>query len=303
MRALRLTSPRTASIVQTALPAPAADEVLVKVEACGICGSDLNAWRGVQGVDYPLPAGAPGHEIWGEIAETGQPVTGLAWNGLAEFTVARRDHLVHLEPPFDGLPLLGEPLACAANVLRRAAIRPGERFAVLGFGYLAALIVQLAAPDARWIAISRRADSRTLALRLGAEAAYDFDQIPGDLWDSFPVVIEAAGVQQTLDFGTWLTAYGGRLVIAGYHADGPRSINMQSWNWKGIDVINAHERQADVSMAGMREGLRCLVERRLDVSSLLTHAFSLEQAAAAFEAAEARPPGFVKALIRPCPCP
>ncbi|MBV9173095.1 MAG: zinc-binding dehydrogenase [Chloroflexi bacterium] len=299
MRAIRLEAQRSASRVVVPRPEPSEGEVVVRVKACGICGSDLNAWRGVQGIDYPLPAGAPGHEIWGEIADTRQPVTGLAWNGLAEFTVARREHLLSLVSPFDRVPLLGEPLACAMNVLRRSAIPSGHRLAIVGFGYLAALIAQLLPPGVGWIAVSRRPDSRALAQRLGADAVYDFDKIPQELWDSFPVVIEAAGVQQTLDFSTWLTAYSGRLVIAGYHADGPRSVNMQSWNWKGIDVVNAHERQPTVYMEALREGLCLINQRGLDLSTLLTHTFGMEDAQRAFELAEARPDGFVKAVVRP----
>ena len=55
-------------------------------------------------------------------------------------------------------------------------------------------------------------------------------------------VIEAVGKQWPLDLAGELTAEGGRLVIAGYHQDGPRQVNMQLWNWRGLDVINAHER-------------------------------------------------------------
>jgi len=54
-------------------------------------------------------------------------------------------------------------------------------------------------------------------------------------------VIEAAGQQWPLDLATELTRERGRLIIAGYHQDGPRQINMQLWNWRGLDVINAHE--------------------------------------------------------------
>ena len=55
-------------------------------------------------------------------------------------------------------------------------------------------------------------------------------------------VIEAVGKQWPLDLAAELTAERGRLVIAGYHQDGPRQVNMQLWNWRGLDVINAHER-------------------------------------------------------------
>jgi threonine dehydrogenase-like Zn-dependent dehydrogenase len=299
MRAARLVGPGQLEIVEVADPTPGPDEVLVRVRACGVCASDLNAWRGVPGIDYPLPPGAPGHETWGDVVSagpgvhhlaSGQRVTGLVWNGLAELAVARADYLAAIDRP-----LLGEPLACAMNVVRRAA--PVDHVAFVGFGYLAALCAQLLPAGTRWLALSRRDESRALALRLGAERAYSFDAVPSELWDSVPVVIEAAGVQATLDFATWLTAYGGRLVIAGYHADGPRTVNMQSWNWKGIDVVNAHERQPEVSVRALSDGLQLVTERHLDLAALQTHEFALDDAAAAFQTAEARPAGFVKAVV------
>jgi threonine dehydrogenase-like Zn-dependent dehydrogenase len=219
------------------------------------------------------------------------------WNGLAELGVGRAEDLV---PVSGDTIVLGEPLACAMNVVRRSGVGSRDRVAVVGFGYLAALVVQLLPTDIEgWIAVSRREDSRSLALRLGAEAAYDFSNVPTHAWDSFGVVIEAGGVQQTLDFATWLTAYGGRLVIAGYHADGPRTVNVQSWNWKGIDVINAHERAPTVYVRALREALALVAARQIDLASLHTHAWRLEQAAEAFHFAEQRPPGFVKGIVQP----
>jgi threonine dehydrogenase-like Zn-dependent dehydrogenase len=308
VRALSLRGPRDARVVEADPPVPGPGEVLVRIRACGVCGSDLNAWRGVPGIEYPMPPGAPGHEIWGEVVglgpdvtrpRIGETVTGLLWNGFAELGVARAENLVVVPTVLRAAPVLGEPLACAMNVLRRSGLSPEGRFAIVGFGYLAALIVQLFGGAAQWIAISRRADSRELALRLGAAASYGFENVPSDAWDSFPVVIEAAGVQQTLDYTTWLVAYGGRLVIAGYHADGPRTVNMQSWNWKGIDVINAHERQPAVYVDALRRAFDRLAERPLDLSLLHTHTFDLDHVSEAFGMAESRPAGFVKALVRP----
>jgi threonine dehydrogenase-like Zn-dependent dehydrogenase len=300
MRAVRLIGPRELQLVTVPEPRPGQGEVLVRLRACGICASDLNAWRGVPGIEFPLAAGAPGHETWGEVVqigpgvdalEPGQCVTGLLGNGLAEFGVARAEHLVALDAP-----LLGEPLACALNVLRRAG--QADMVAFVGFGYLAALCAQLLPGGTRWIAFARRADARALAQRLGAAAVYSFENVPAEVWDSAPVVIEAAGVQQTLDFATWLTAYGGRLVIAGYHADGPRTVNMQSWNWKGIDVINAHDRDPQVFVDALRDGLHLVAERGLELGGLTTHEFGLADAADAFSAAEHHPPGFIKSVIR-----
>ncbi len=311
MRAMCVTGPGQATIRDVADLTPDAGQVLVRIGACGVCASDLNAWRGVAGVEYPLAAGSPGHEAWGTIVAlgdgldrhplaVGDTVTGLMWNGFAEFCLADAEHLIALPPDLTAAPFLGEPLACAINVVRRAAVRPGDRLAIVGFGYLAALIVQVLPRDhGGWIAIARRADSRALALSLGAEAVFDFADVPAHLWDSFPIVVEASGVQPTLDYATWLTGYGGRLVIAGYHADGPRVVNMQTWNWKGIDVVNAHERQAAVYLSALRAGLDLVSTRALNLGGLITHVFALDEAADAFAIGQTRPAGFVKAIVRP----
>jgi threonine dehydrogenase-like Zn-dependent dehydrogenase len=271
-----------------------------------VCGSDLNAWRGAPGVDYPLQPGQPGHEVWGEVAalgegvqglQVGQTATGMAQNGYAEYVVTRAEDRVPLAVQQE--PLLGEPLACAANIVRRAAVQPNDALAVVGFSYLTALVIQLMSPHQPWIAISRRPDSRALAVELGASATYAFEDVPQTAWDSFQVVIEGAGVQQTLDYAGWLVAYGGRLVIAGYHADGPRSVNLQTWNWKGIDVVNAHERQPEVYRRGLLQGLEVVQRRQLQLSRLVTHAWPLDQAVEAFTALEQRPPGFIKGIVEP----
>ena len=214
MHAARLSAPRTVELVRADPPVPGEGEALVKVLACGVCGSDLNAWRGVPGIEYPLPDGAPGHEVWGELAalgpatsaptlRVGASVTGLVRRGYAGYAPARADELVAVPSELGDGILLGEPLACAANVVRRARVEAGDRVAFVGFGYIAALVARLLFPDGgAWVAISRRAESRDLAARLGAVATYGLESVPGELWDSFPVVIEAAGVQQAPDYAT-----------------------------------------------------------------------------------------------------
>ena len=110
-------------------------------------------------------------------------------------------------------------------------------------------------------------------------------------------MIEAVGTQQSLDHATELTSERGRLVIAGYHQDGPRQINMQLWNWRGLDVINAHERDPLVYAEGMREAIAAAQSGLIDPQPLFTHTFKLEELAQAFETVERSPEGFVKALI------
>jgi NADPH:quinone reductase len=114
-----------------------------------------------------------------------------------------------------------------------------------------------------------------------------------------PCVIEAAGEQETLDLANELVAVRGRLVIAGYHQDSPRRVNMQLWNWRGIDVINAHERDARSYVGGMKAAADRVAQGALATESLYTHRFPLENISAAFAALEERPEGFLKAWIQP----
>jgi threonine dehydrogenase-like Zn-dependent dehydrogenase len=111
-------------------------------------------------------------------------------------------------------------------------------------------------------------------------------------------VIEAVGKQWPLDLAAELTAERARLIIAGYHQDGPRQVNMQLWNWRGLDVVNAHERDPKVYMQGMRAAVEAVINGEINPGALYTHTFPLEGLADALEMMRARPVGFVKAMIK-----
>jgi NADPH2:quinone reductase len=112
-------------------------------------------------------------------------------------------------------------------------------------------------------------------------------------------VIETAGTQSALDAASRLVATGGRLVIAGFHQDGPRTVDLQSWNWRGLDVVNAHERDPRRAVEGIREAVGLAATGELDVSTLVSHVFALDDLDAAVRAAAERGPGFVKAVVCP----
>jgi threonine dehydrogenase-like Zn-dependent dehydrogenase len=111
------------------------------------------------------------------------------------------------------------------------------------------------------------------------------------------VVIEAVGKAWPLDLAAELTRERGRLVIAGYHQDGPRQINMQLWNWRGLDVVNAHERDPAVYAQGVREAVEAVGAGQLNLRDLVTHAYPLEQLDQALDATRDRPDGFLKAVV------
>jgi len=151
-------------------------------------------------------------------------------------------------------------------------------------------------------AISRRRSSLALAEKFGASVTIETARARETIkfltqQRGCDCVIEAAGTQASLDLATELTSERGRLVIAGYHQDGPRTVDMQTWNWRGLDVINAHEREPQVYVAGMRGAIEAIEAGVMNPLPLYTHKFSLAELPRAFETIAECPEGFVKALI------
>lgn len=289
-RSAVVTAPGRVEVRPSAVPEPGPGEVLLRLEGCGVCGSNVPVWEGRPWFEYPLEPGAPGHEGWGRVAAVGagvderllgRRVAALSYRAFAGHDVAPAEHVVELPSELEGTPFPGEALACAVNVFGRSDVRAGQTVAVVGVGFLGSLLVQLAGAAGAEVVEVRR-DTPVDAYRERCER-----------------VLEAAGAQAALDTASRLVAAGGRLVIAGYHQDGPRTVDLQSWNWRGLDVVNAHERDPAVYAAGMREAVAAVLDGRIELEPLLTHRFPLERLGDALEAARARPPGFVKAWVEP----
>ena len=315
MRAAVLRQPGEIVVEELPLPEPAAGQVRLRLEGCGVCASNLEPFEGKPWFHYPFAPGAPGHEGWGVIDAVGanvhqwkggERVATISQRAYATHDLAPADEVVALPPELDGIPFPAEPLACALNIIRRSQIEAGTTVAVLGIGFVGALLVRLAAnAGARVIAIGRRAFTRDLAKKMGAEVCLPMD----DHWKIIEevkdltggllcrTVIEATGQAWPLDLAAELTRERGRLIIAGYHQDGPRQINMQLWNWRGLDVINAHERDPQVYLDGMKAAVAAVAAGELDPRPLYTHILPLDQLPDAFRLMRARPDGFLKALV------
>lgn len=189
------------------VPEPGEDDVLIKVEACGICHSDAMVREGLfPGIEYPR---VPGHEVVGTVEKCGKGVTqwkkgqrvGVGWHGghcftcdpcrrgdfvncanakvagisydggYAEYMVAPKEAIASV--PDDLSSEEAAPLLCAGittfNSLRNSGAKPGELVAVQGIGGLGHLAIQYAAKMGfRTVAISSSDDKRDLAGELGA---------------------------------------------------------------------------------------------------------------------------------------
>ncbi len=315
MRAAVLEAPGRVRIHEVARPQPGPGQVRLRLEGCGVCASNLAPWAGPDWMQFPTAPGALGHEAWGTVDARGEAVAGLSvgdrvaalsYNSYAEFDLADAGAVVPLPESLRGQPFPGEPLGCAMNIFRRSEIAAGHTVAIVGIGFLGAILTRLASEaGARVIAISRRDFSLDVARRMGAAETIRMEDHEGiiarvkELTDDVfcDRVIEAVGKQWPLDLSAELTRERGKLIVAGYHQDGPRQVNMGLWNWRGLDVINAHERDPKVYIQGIREAVQAIASGRLDPSSLYTHRFPLHRLDEALNATRDRPDGFLKALV------
>jgi threonine dehydrogenase-like Zn-dependent dehydrogenase len=238
--------------------------------------------------------------------QAGDRVAVLSYHAYAQYDLAEAEATIRLPSELDGRPFLGEPLGCAINVFRRSDIQPGQTVAIVGIGFLGAILTSLASKaGARVIAITRRPFALDIAQQFGAAEIIVMD----DHWriieqvksitggQGCERVIEAVGKQWPLDLSAELTRERGKLIIAGYHQDGPRQVNMQMWNWRGLDVINAHERDPQIYIEGMQLALQAVLDGTIDPTPLYTHTFNLDRLADALRITEERPDGFMKALV------
>ena len=198
--------------VERPIPEPRDREVLIKVEACGICRGDVVPKEGTfPGISYPR---VPGHEVVGRIVKRGRAVArwtegqrvGVGWHGghcghcdacrhgmfgacesalttgisldggYAEYMIGRAEVLVPMPEELDAAKVA--PLVCAGNVtfgaLRGSTARAGDLVVVQGLGGLGHLAVQYAhRMGFRTAVLSRGRDKEALARRLGADAFFD----------------------------------------------------------------------------------------------------------------------------------
>jgi threonine dehydrogenase-like Zn-dependent dehydrogenase len=317
MRAAVLAAPGQIRLDEVEIPEPGPGQVRVKLEGCGVCASNLTPWAGPEWMQFPTEPGSLGHEGWGVVdavgdgvegLSVGQRVAALSYRSYAEYDLADADAVVPLPDALAGQPFPGEPLGCAMNIFRRSEIQPGQTVAIVGIGFLGAILTRLATDaGARVIAVSRRPFSLDVARTMGAAETIPMEDHHGIIervkeltgGEFCDRVIEAVGKQWPLDLSAELTRERGRLMVAGYHQDGPRQVNMWLWNWRGLDVINAHERDPKIYVQGIREAVDAVASGRLDPGSLYTHTFPLDRLDEALDATRDRPDGFLKALVIP----
>ncbi|HEX2935831.1 MAG TPA: zinc-binding dehydrogenase [Bacteroidales bacterium] len=314
MLASVIESPRSIIIREMAIPEIKDEDVLVKLDGTGLCSSNLPVWEGREWFTYPIEPGSPGHEGYGTVVQAGKDVRGIdvgdkvaliSYNAYAEFDKAHYSNVVRLPQALIGTPFLGEPAACVVNIFKRSDIQPGQKVLVIGSGFMGSLMIQLIKnAGAEVVAVSRRQTSVQFAEKAGADQIVRFSDVSqciDDLYKlssaGFSRIIEVTGSQNAIDLASEMISIRGKMIIAGYHQNGLRTVNMQSWNWKGIDVINAHERDPNIYTEGLKEAIHLTELNILRPNDFITHQFDLQSINKAFETLHDRPEGFIKAII------
>ena len=307
MRAARLHGIRDLRVEEILPPEPGPGELLVRVEGCGICPTDVRKWLlGPNDGDYPFN---PGHEWVGRVevagsgAErwVGRRVYGDTYGGYAELALvgsaaAPSSHGA-LELPED-LPLeraiFVEPLAdCLHAVRHQAAVGAGQRVVIVGGGQMGVQLVAAAVSEgARTLVVEPLRERRERALAFGAEAA-----VAPDAWadaarewagtEGPDAVVLSIGAAELVAPATSLVAPGGRVVLfAGFGKRPQATLDLDVLHYREVAVVGSEwiGTGANRHDACYADALGLLVSGRSPLEQLVTARCGFDGLEAAFAA-------------------
>ncbi len=312
MRAAVLVAPSTFELRQVEPPEFVNEPgwQAIDVAACGVCGSDL----GIYDRNPPIPEYWPGHEIAGRsdgrlvvvnpLVECGtcsfcrdgrenlcaspRMISHHAPGGFAERVHApeRNVHPIAADPAHAACV---EPIASSLHVLSVAGPLAGKRVAVLGASTIGLLLIQLArqAGAERVGLLARHDFQRELGASLGAEDAEAFRPEV--------TLVAAAGDGSGLQWAADHTETCGRVVLVGNIKDS-RPLTLKWIVERELSVLGSQR----YTRAEFAEAIRLVESRALDLDSLLTHRFPLEEISRAYEVAGRKAEHrSVKVLVEP----
>jgi len=293
-----------------------ADEMLVRVEACGLCQYDAAYFKGLVGA---VPQRL-GHEPVGIVEAVGRNVTsfvpGDRVTGLfghlfsfATYVVARPEEAVKVPLDIPAEILLGEPVKCISTIVRAANPQYGDTVLVMGAGFMGLLtIAGLASPALRAL-IAVDLDARRLRHASDAGATHTLDGADPRLLDRIRDITDGRGV----DVAVELTSHpdpvqnaaralrsGGRprYVLAGWHGK-PGEYVLRNWTTVGAEILCAHPKFSLDPMEDLRRGVDGIIRGVLPMKSVVTHRFRLDDIQEAFETMVSGRDGYIKGVINP----
>jgi len=307
MKAAQITQPGAMQVIDTAAPTPAPNEVMVRVMASGICGTDVHIFRGEYMGGYPV---IPGHEFAGTVEAVGSSVTRfrpgdrvavepniacdnceaclsnrqnfcLNWQavgvtrpgGMAQYTTAPEKVVFDIgDLPFEEGAFV-EPLSCVLHGLERLGADLADHVAILGAGPIGNLLLQgIRLQGASHVTVL---DKNPARLRLAEDMGADLvlDSLDGLKLDFYDAVIDASGaiplMQRAVDFAR----PGGKVLLFGVPPSG-KDLCVEAFKIfrKGLTVLSSF-----TSVRNSIQAINLLRSRRILVDRLVSHHMPLEE--------------------------
>jgi threonine dehydrogenase-like Zn-dependent dehydrogenase len=305
------------------------DWVRLRMAACGICGSDIHAYRGERQV---TPGSVPGHEIAGTLVEGGkgladalyavepivycgecepcrsgfrhlcrtlQFVGSGAMGGLAEF-VDVPEYAIHAVNPSvsPALAATAEPVAVSMRGINLAHLRPDSRVLVLGAGSIGLMTGLLARDRSAEVGITARyPHQRDAARMLGLEPLTE-DALRDWARDRRPdVVFETVGGHaDTLNDAIAVCRPGGRVVILGVFSE-PPPIDAFQLVIKEVELAGSILYGTGPARTEFAAATALIPRYEDELTSLLTHEFPLSATTEAFACANDKAQGVIKVTV------
>jgi 2-desacetyl-2-hydroxyethyl bacteriochlorophyllide A dehydrogenase len=314
--------PRQVELRDEALPAIGPTDVCIRAVASAIShGTEMLVYRGQvpEGLEPDLPTlrgsfAFPikyGYASVGRVAEVGANVRALQC-GDAVFSlhphqaVYALSESLAIQLPAGLEPELGVFLAnveTATNVVLDTAPRLGERVVVFGQGVVGLLITQLLRRTgiARLVVVDPLPHRRALALRLGADEALDDGAAASG--EDFDLAIEASGHPTALDQALKAVIFGGTVVVCSWYGTKPVPLILGgAFHRRRLRIVSSQVSTIDAALQPRWTHQRRLAVAlgllpRLELQSLISHRFPLEQAADAYRLVDEHPEEVVQVVL------
>ena len=329
MKAIQIKNPGHIILIDQNILKPKADEVLIKVMACGICGTDIHILNGEYLGNYPI---IPGHEFSGIIEQIGKDITRFQvgdrvavepniscdncyyclsnrqnfcknWRaigvtlqgGMAQYIVVPEKVTFHIDVlPFECGAFM-EPLSCVLHGIERVNLRISDRVAILGAGPIGILFLQIVRlQSAVFVTVLENQSFRAkLAKKFGADCVVN--NINELKEDDFDVIIDATGKISIMEKTVDLVRHGGKILLFGVPPAG-EMLKLEGIKLfqKGLTLLSSF-----TSVRNSYQAISLLQSRQIVVSELISHTLPLSDFRKGAELIEKGIDNVKKVLILP----
>lgn len=306
-KAIRIDQPNQISLVDVNLPSLSAKEILIKVMASGICGTDVHILRGGYFSNYPI---IPGHEFSGIVEKVGFSISRfkmgdhvavepnitcdscynclnnrqnfcLNWEaigvtiagGMSQYVIVpEKAAFLTNQIPFEHAAFM-EPLSCVLHGIEKIRINSGDKVVILGAGPIGLLFLQIVPlQGASHISVIEKKMNRAkLAKQYNADQVfYDLNDLEDDYFD---VVIDATGDISLMEKSVDLVRPGGKVLLFGVPTKGKRlKIEAIKIFRKGLSIFSSF-----TSLRNSYQALSLLENGKVNVGDIISHRLPLSE--------------------------